>query len=322
MASGAELARLSRVEAIAELERLSRMGMFEARELLRLVTADNFVELWPYIAPLLDGLMYAEQRAGRSVLATYLLATGLAAGALLSAKSTVDTSFMSYRDGRLPSGMPWARLIYGAPLTIQRRVEMGMPVSQAVNMTKFTIIGAINSQAHGEMRMGTQDVLQRVQVTVPPPVSKSPYSPAMQRLIEESKARKARGDVPVVTPKDVKSAEPEGFYPAEADYRRYIRQPNAGACPWCLMQATRGAVFYTRQTAVSAGHANCKCAVFPEPSAGAYRNVALIDPSEVRDAVWKDPRSKREYDISQMLAASNAARADLILRRPDFGLVA
>ena len=61
-----------------------------------------------------------------SVLGTYLVATGIAAGVLSSVQSVPDLSFMDYRDGRLPSGMPWSRLIYGAPRTITTRIEMGM----------------------------------------------------------------------------------------------------------------------------------------------------------------------------------------------------
>ena len=295
MATWAELSHLSRIEATAELQRLSRMGFSEASRLLSLITPDNYLELWPMIAPVLDNIMRAEQRNGRSVLGTYLLATGLAAGFVFSVRSRPDLSMMAYRDGRLPSGMPWARLIYGAPQTITARIQMGMSPVQAVNMSKFTVIGAVNSQAHAEMRMGTKDVLD---------------------LAARRQANAALTPSLVQRP-NLQVVRDEGFYPADHDYRRYIRQPSPGACPWCLMQATRGAVFYTEQTAVSAGHAHCKCVVFPEPKPGAYRNTVLIDPAEVKNAVWRDPKSGRKYDMAQIVAASTNLRTDLINRRPE-----
>ena len=313
MATWAELAHLSRIEATAELQRLSRMGFSEASRLLSLLTVDNYVELWPLIAPVLDNIMRAEQRNGRSVLGTYLVATGLAAGFVSSARSRPDLSMMAYRDGRLPSGMPWARLIYGAPQTITARIQMGMSPVQALNMSRFTVLGAINSQAHAEMRMGTKDVLDLAARRQANAERTSPFGPALTKLIEDQRAlREARGERP-----NLQVVPDEGFYPAEHDYRRYIRQPSPGACPWCLMQATRGAVFYTEQTAVSAGHANCKCVVFPEPKPGAYRNTVLIDPAEVKNAVWHDRQYDRKYDIAQIIAASTKIRTDLIRRRPD-----
>src|SRR6056300_878360 len=102
MATSAELTHLSRIEATRELQRLSLLGFAEASRLLSLINVDNYVELWPVIAPLLDNIMRAEQQSGRSVLGTYLVATGIAAGVLSSTRSVPDLSFMNYRDGRLP----------------------------------------------------------------------------------------------------------------------------------------------------------------------------------------------------------------------------
>ena len=47
---------------------------------------------------------------------------------------------------------------------------------------------------------------------------------------------------------------------------RWARVPDAGACDFCMMLATRGAVYLTRESAVGKGgyHSNCRC--LPVPS--------------------------------------------------------
>ena len=241
MATSAELTHLSRIEATRELQRLSLLGFAEASRLLSLINVDNYVELWPIIAPLLDNIMRVEQQSGRSVLGTYLVATGVAAGVLSSTRAVPDLSFMDYRDGRLPSGMPWSRLIYGAPRTITTRIEMGMSPVQALNQSKFTLIGAINSQAHSEMRVGTKDVLDWA--TEKAKIEKRLAAAGFTQRTTGGVIVDGRVQYDTDRPKLQVVRDSEPFHLSDQDYRRYIRQPSPGACSWCLMQATRGAVF-------------------------------------------------------------------------------
>ena len=48
----------------------------------------------------------------------------------------------------------------------------------------------------------------------------------------------------------------------DPDSRGWIRDPNPGACDFCLMQAGRGAV-YTRATAGFKSHTGCSCVAVP-----------------------------------------------------------
>jgi hypothetical protein len=339
-ATGSEFAATSRAEVVRQLEWLSRQGVVQARDLLNMVTTENYREVWPLIAPLIAQLMTMQQQGARSMMQGYLVATALAAGIIVDALSRPNlTPYVSYRDGRLPSGMPWARLISTVPQAIAHRVENGMSIDQALQASKMTIIGAVNSEAHAEFRWTASDLLDatarsgieddlipeaKVEVR-PKDVDK--YSVTMQRLIEESKTSDLvdRGDgVYVVRPPRDLDAERflPGWDPLQAQRPvRWIRQPSANACPWCILQASRGAVFYTRQTATRAGHVHCKCVVFPEPKPGAYRNVILYDPSTVKGLIWKNHRGV-EYDVSVFGSQVAQVRTDLRLQPDDFVLTA
>jgi hypothetical protein len=282
-ATGPEFALLTRRQVELELERLSRQGVAQATYLLNLVTEENYRDIWPYVQPLLGMIMESQQQGSRRILQGYFVGIALAIGIGVAARSRPDlTAATAYRNGLLPSGMPWARLINTVPFTVQHRVENGLSLREALARSKATVMVAVNSQAHAEQRLAATDVLRDT----------SRYSPTMQQLIAENRANPPSGNDdywrPATTVRPV----------------RYIRQPNPGACSWCLMQATRGAIFYSEQTARSSGHNNCKCLIFPEPAPGAWANKVLVSPEQLEGQVWKDVKRDVSYDLSSIAAKS------------------
>ena len=64
---------------------------------------------------------------------------------------------------------------------------------------------------------------------------------------------------------------------------RYARVPQgASTCAWCIMLASRGAVYHTEETAGRSGHVNCDCALVPladgeEPPEATFEAMRLWD---------------------------------------------
>lgn len=288
--SGLEVAALSRRQVETELERLRRAGVAQAAYLLSLVTEENYQDVWPYVQPLMGLVMQTQQDGARRILQGYFVGIALAVGVAVALNSKPDINSLSaYRNGLLPSGMPWSRLISTVPTAIQHRVENGMSLRDALQRSKATLLVAANSQAFAEERNAAVDVLQDT----------SRYSPGMQQLIKEERERKER--MPAIPAGDVD----DNWRPADTIFPvRYIRQPNPGACSWCLLLATKGAIFRSRETARSAGHNNCRCQVYPEPSPGAWRNKVLLTPAELEGKVWRDVKRDVTYDLASLAAKS------------------
>lgn len=51
------------------------------------------------------------------------------------------------------------------------------------------------------------------------------------------------------------------FGAADGRFDRWRRIAEAGACAWCRMLATRGAVYHSESTARVSGHAHCRCSI-------------------------------------------------------------
>ena len=81
---------------------------------------------------------------------------------------------------------------------------------------------------------------------------------------------------------------------------RYRRVPAPGACPYCLAQASRGAVFRSAELAQGSHlpgggyHANCRCMVQAETDADSVNETA-IHPDDMRDIKTKFDTNGREW---------------------------
>jgi hypothetical protein len=88
---------------------------------------------------------------------------------------------------------------------------------------------------------------------------------------------------------------------------RYRRHTNyAGACNWCCVMATRGAVYTSAASAVR-GHDNCRCIAVPERAGTSY-----TVPPMVRDAKARYGEARRELE-----AAGQSVLLDNVIRRMD-----
>ena len=60
-----------------------------------------------------------------------------------------------------------------------------------------------------------------------------------------------------------------------------------------------------------AGHNNCKCAIYPEPVAGAFRNKVMGDPSLYDGRVWKDTKRGVNYDLTLISSKSRQVKTGI-----------
>ena len=97
------------------------------------------------------------------------------------------------------------------------------------------------------------------------------------------------------------------------------RKTSAGACPWCLMLATRGAVYKSAESAAAptddSWHAHCNCAVELETDPGARKAVA-VHPDDADRIIAVRPKTMPDrtytYDLSTF------ARLDDTMPAPRF----
>lgn len=92
--------------------------------------------------------------------------------------------------------------------------------------------------------------------------------------------------------------------PSVQGYRRWRRVPGPGACGFCLVLASRGAVYRDPVTAGGQYHANCRCSVQAEVNPKMVDSVA-IDPEDLRairvkfantGQVWQTDLGNQWYD--------------------------
>jgi hypothetical protein len=86
-------------------------------------------------------------------------------------------------------------------------------------------------------------------------------------------------------------------------FAAWRRVPEAGACDFCLMLATRGAVYRTAQTAGDGNdyHRHCRCDAALETDFNAREDV-YIDPADAnRKIAFRNQKTKRtyRYDLSK-----------------------
>ena len=111
---------------------------------------------------------------------------------------------------------------------------------------------------------------------------------------------------------------------------RYARVPSPGACSFCLMLATKGAVYY--KDSFSSGnssssrfnglgearvHRNCKCRLLAEAFPGAYEGKVFGSAADFAKAEWTDHRYERTYELKNLLngriVVPDLAPADVVL---------
>ena len=86
---------------------------------------------------------------------------------------------------------------------------------------------------------------------------------------------------------------------------RFARVPSGGeTCPFCIMLASRGAVYYSEQSAGADGHyhANCRCRIVPSWNGAAIEGY---DPALYYD-MWKHPEKYAKPESGTSISAELA----------------
>ena len=307
----------ARASAIRELEIARKQGVRAAQDLLAILTPDNFDDLWPLIAPLVSATLDMQQQSGRRAMVSYMGVAALSAGFPLYKMKLPDVTMN--RNGLLPSGMPWGRLIGSAPIAVKHRIENGMSAVEAVSRTQSQMFTAINSQAFSDFRDTAFDFM--VEGPQPPEGMfeiKETRQEYMERLDREYNERVA----------ELRSKpNSDVSFDISALTMRYYRQPEANACSFCLMLATKGAVYFGADTKRQSlwgrqvgfrgsnrfggnrpyewkSHNNCRCSMFPVFAGSAMSGIVGVDETYFnnKNSVWRDPRSGREYDLRRILS--------------------
>lgn len=303
--SGVDFSFEQRQRTVRELEMYRRQGVVIARDILAVLTPENFDRLWPYIADVLNRLFLAQQEAGRDAMTAYMGAVAVGVGAHLTGQRVMAVPAAALmRNGNLPSGMPWARLTGSGAAATVHRVQNGMPLPVALDYLKGQMVAAVAEQAHDEARKVATDILQAQQrgdFNIEEAVKPLPHANLSN---DEWRIAMNQGDTSPATARKLAKAN--------KGVTRYIRVPSPGACPFCLLLATRGAVYYAdswgssktfRKNGEPKAHAHCHCVVLPEPAPGAWRNTIIGDPAEYAAAIWTAPKSKRQYHLGTLATA-------------------
>jgi hypothetical protein len=300
--SGAEFAAAQRTRLIADLQLARTQGLKAVQQLLERVDPKDLAAWWPWVAPILEDLIYALQLAGRRSTLTYvgMLGTAMGAGAVIAKPSLA----MQARDRMLPSGMQVSRLVRSAPIAVAHRIEMGMSPVEAWRVTSSHLVSAVADAVHDEARKTATDVLKAQTVdweAMDAQFEQDIWDNRQNKLWEEQ--RRIRRNMSPRGQAALKSVW------GEAWAVRYIRVPSANACPFCLLLATKGPVYYGdsfkssnkrfRGNGEAKAHAHCQCVLVPEPTPGAFRGQVFGNPEQYAGAVWRDNRYKRDYDLSR-----------------------
>jgi hypothetical protein len=303
---GADWLYQQRLTLIRDLERSRAEGLAAVMPLLRIMTADNVEQVWPLVWPVLEALILEQQQQGRRLAVAYMGAIGVAAGlGLVTARTPAEALL---RDGLLPSGVPVRRLLAAVPAAVGHRVDAGMPAPVAFQATFGKIVQAVNEAAHDEARKTAMDAVK---------VGRIDWDRKIEDVVAANRAKYP--DVvadhgPVLAPRERSNVidARDRFFGGGPAVTRYIRQPNAGACSWCLMLATKGPVYYSHSWGASnqrfrgdgnaRAHQNCRCTIVAEPVPGAYKDVILGDPEWYEGQTWTDKKYKRTYELDVIVA--------------------
>jgi hypothetical protein len=289
---GSELASSSRSRLIQELEYSRRMGLKAFQTLVAGLDPAELDLVWDEYAPVFTQLITAQQDAGRRASLAYLTVAGVAMGypvarALLPAEA-------ASRVGRLPSGMPVAALVSTVPVAVAHRVQNGATVEEAWQKSLGYLTSAVSDAVHTESRNVMTDVLKAETVSY-----------------DEADARVQQWRQEIADDEYARRMGRSGFSSSLSDMVRYARVPSPNACPFCLLLATRGAIFFKDSFSSSDSssrrfngdggarvHFNCRCTLIAEPLPGAFDGTVFGDAKQFESATWKDTRRETEYKLS------------------------
>ena len=326
MPSGSALVQGARSKYGRELARINREGVFAFTELMKSVDPGALTdESWELQSRYLIALLYVQQRAGQQASLDYLTSVGIASG--FSPGRARPSLAAEDRIGKLPSGLAAAALFTTVPMAVRHRVSMGFSVQEAWNKSYGLMGRAVSEAAWFESRETMTDSLKSEGIDW-----KSLDADFENARMENREREYLKDHRRMMRNKSAQQKERMGWGSSNGDplITRYARVPSPGACSFCLMLATKGAVYY--KDSFSSGdssssrfnglgearvHRNCKCRLLAEAFPGAYEGTVFGSAADFANAEWTDHRYERTYELKNLLngriVVPDLAPADVVL---------
>lgn len=326
MPSGEALVADARSRYGRELARINREGVFAFTELMKSVDPGALSdESWELQSRYLIALLYIQQSAGRQASLDYLTSVGIASG--FSPGRARPSLAAEDRRGSLPSGLAAAALFTTVPMAVRHRVSMGFSEQEAWNKSYGLMGRAVSEAAWFEARETMTDSLK----------SEGIDWKSLDERFENARMEKREREYlddhrRMMRNKSAQQKERMGWGSSNGDplITRYARVPSPGACSFCLMLATKGAVYYkdsfssgdsssSRFNALGEArvHRNCKCRLLAEAFPGAYEGKVFGSAADFAKAEWTDHRYERTYELKNLLngriVVPDLAPADVVL---------
>jgi hypothetical protein len=326
MPSGEALVADARSRYGRELARINREGVFAFTELMKGVDPGALSdESWELQSRYLIALLYIQQGAGRQASLDYLTSVGVASG--FSPGRARPSLAAEDRRGSLPSGLAAAALFTTVPMAVRHRVSMGFSEQEAWNKSYGLMGRAVSEAAWFEARETMTDSLKSEGIDW-----KSLDDDFDNARMENREREYLKDHRRMMRNKSAQQKNRMGWGSSNGDplITRYARVPSPGACSFCLMLATKGAVYY--KDSFSGGnssssrfnglggarvHRNCKCRLLAEAFPGAYEGKVFGSAADFAKAEWTDHRYERTYELKNLLngriVVPDLAPADVIL---------
>jgi hypothetical protein len=326
MPSGEALVADARSRYGRELARINREGVFAFTELMKGVDPGALSdESWELQSRYLIALLYIQQGAGRQASLDYLTSVGVASG--FSPGRARPSLAAEDRRGSLPSGLAAAALFTTVPMAVRHRVSMGFSEQEAWNKSYGLMGRAVSEAAWFEARETMTDSLKSEGIDW-----KSLDDDFDNARMENREREYLKDHRRMMRDKSAQQKNRMGWGSSNGDplITRYARVPSPGACSFCLMLATKGAVYY--KDSFSGGnssssrfnglggarvHRNCKCRLLAEAFPGAYEGKVFGSAADFAKAEWTDHRYERTYELKNLLngriVVPDLAPADVIL---------
>ena len=158
-----------------------------------------------------------------------------------------DAKAWYLRPGQLRGGEDAADILARVPYAMKWGVKEGLTPERALALGQARVSRVLGTEAHAVARNYTNEFVSQVHGPEPRALSARERAERLERFTSRD------GDLPT--------------YGEEVDsstFKQWRRVPRPGACDFCLMLATRGAVYATRRSALRGAdgrkyHQFCRC---------------------------------------------------------------
>lgn len=305
MPSGNALVADARSRYGRELVKINREGVFAFSELTSDLTPENLEDKWDAKSRYMLALLYIQQRAGRQASLDYLTSLGVASG--FSPGRARESAAAEERKGKLPSGLAAAALFFTVPTAVNNRVNLGFSRQEAWAKSYGLMGRAVSEASWYEARQTQTDALKQesidwVSFDEDAAVAREEAFLRDHRRLMRNKSA------------DQKLRMGWGMSNGNPLITRFSRVASPGACSFCLMLATKGAVYYkdsfSNEDARSSRfnglgearvHTNCRCRLQAETFPGAHDGQVFGSAADFAKAEWTDSRYKRTYELQNLL---------------------